>query len=896
MNEPLQRMLTPRLQRWLQFIAARPTTISTVGVVMTLAFFVYAFLFLGINADNLSLVSKSLTSRQNHAAFSALFPNLEEAMLVVVDGETPALAREATDVLAAELESMGDTFRDVYVPGGGKFFEEHALLYRTTEELDEFADQLAALQPVLASLESDPSLVQLAELVRLGFEANGDSGVDPSQWTALLDEVGNATVTVYEEAPVRISWETMLLAGSDLEIPTRRVIVVDPHLDYERILVAGATIDAIEEATHAVGLDTMPGVQVRVTGNPALNHEEMLGLAWDIGGAGVFCFMLVAVILYFAFRSWQLVIASLATLLIGLIWTGAFAAVTIGELNLISIAFAILFIGLGVDFAIHFGMAFTAERREKSLPNADALAAAVDSIGASLVLCGFTTAIGFLVFLPTEYRGVAELGAIAGAGMFIILFLTLTLFPALLLGWLEIPNDYKVPAPTRIEQGLAIRLARIPRAVCAVAVLAAIGAVPLLFNLRFDAHVIEMRDPDTPSVQAFRDLLADGNTSPWYVNLLASNPDRAAELAETLEARPEIGRTVQLSSYVPEDQEEKIEILDDLGFMLEAPARGPDGAPTYSVQEQTEALITLHGVLRNANRPPEDSILVASLDALEARLTVFLERIESETKPERVLAEFQAVLLEQFPDEIGRFRRSLSVSGIELATLPEELVRRLRAPDGTLRIQAYPEEELQDFESLKQFVTAVLEVDPKAAGIAINLVDFGEATARSFRQALLSAAIAISTLLFVLWRRPADVALVLAPLTLASILTCASMVVIDMSFNFANVLVLPLLFGIGVDSGIHLVHRARHDADQETEGVAGGSLVESSTAGAVFYSAMTTTLSFGTLALSGHEGMRTLGVMLTIGMFWTVIANLVVLPALLVVTGISKPVGQTSEA
>jgi len=889
-------MLTPRLQRWLQFIAARPTTISTVGVVMTLAFFVYAFLFLGINADNLSLVSKSLTSRQNHAAFSALFPNLEEAMLVVVDGETPALAREATDALAAELESMGDTFRDVYVPGGGKFFEEHALLYRTTEELDEFADQLAALQPVLASLESDPSLVQLAELVRLGFEANEDSGVDPSQWTALLDEVGNATVTVYEEAPVRISWETMLLAGSDLEIPTRRVIVVDPHLDYERILVAGATIDAIEEATHAVGLDTMPGVQVRVTGNPALNHEEMLGLAWDIGGAGVFCFMLVAVILYFAFRSWQLVIASLATLLIGLIWTGAFAAATIGELNLISIAFAILFIGLGVDFAIHFGMAFTAERREKGLPNAGALAAAVDSIGASLVLCGFTTAIGFLVFLPTEYRGVAELGAIAGAGMFIILFLTLTLFPALLLGWLEIPDDYKVPAPTRIEQGLAIRLARIPRAVCAVAVLAAIGAVPLLFNLRFDAHVIEMRDPDTPSVQAFRDLLADGNTSPWYVNLLASNPDRAAELAEALEARPEIGRTVQLSSYVPEDQEEKIEILDDLGFMLEAPARGPDGAPTYSVQEQTEALITLHGVLRNANRPPEDSILVASLDALEARLTVFLERIESETKPERVLAEFQAVLLEQFPDEIGRFRRSLSVSGIELATLPEELVRRLRAPDGTLRIQAYPEEELQDFESLKQFVTAVLEVDPKAAGIAINLVDFGEATARSFRQALLSAAIAISTLLFVLWRRPADVALVLAPLTLASILTCASMVIIDMSFNFANVLVLPLLFGIGVDSGIHLVHRARHDADQETEGVAGGSLVESSTAGAVFYSAMTTTLSFGTLALSGHEGMRTLGVMLTIGMFWTVIANLVVLPALLVVTGISKPVGQTSEA
>ena len=226
------------------------------------------------------------------------------------------------------------------------------------------------------------------------------------------------------------------------------------------------------------------------------------------------------------------------------------------------------------------------------------------------------------------------------------------------------------------------------------------------------------------------------------------------------------------------------------------------------------------------------------------------------------------------------------MSEVDSGDLPPELARRLRAPDGTLRIQVYPEEELQDFDTLKRFVSSVLGVAPRAAGIAINLVDFGEATARSFRQALLSAAIAISALLFLLWRSPSDVALVLAPLSLGSLLTCASMVVIGMSFNFANVLVLPLLFGIGVDSGIHLVHRARHLSATEAE----ASLIESATAGAVFYSAMTTTLSFGTLALSGHEGMRTLGVMLTIGMFWTVVANLVFLPALLVLTGVSPPI------
>ncbi len=888
MNEPLQKMLTPRLQRWLGAISRRANGVATASIGITLILLLYTFFNLGINSDNLSLVSKSLESRKNHAAFAALFPNLEEAMLVVIDGETPALARDATNALAAELEAMGDTFRDVYVPGGGSFFEDHALLYRTPDELDDLADQLASLQPVLASLESDPSLVQLAELVRLGFDSVGESGIDPSQWTSLLDQVGEATVSVYDEFPVRVSWETMLLEGSDLEIPTRRVIVVDPYLDYERILVAGASMQAITTATRAAGLDGAAGVRIRVTGNPALNHEEMIGLAWDIGGAGVFCFLLVAVLLFFAFRSWRLVIASLGTLLVGLIWTSAFAAATIGEVNLISIAFAILFIGLGVDFGIHFGMAFAAERREEGLPNREALHTAIDSIGASLVLCGFTTAIGFLVFWPTEYRGVAELGVIAGAGMFIILFLTLTLFPALMLGWLRIPDDVRVPAPTRIDRGIALRLARTPRLICGAALAAAIGSVPLLLQLRFDAHVIEMRDPDTPSVQAFRDLLSDGNTSPWYVNVMARDLEAAADIARQLEAQPEIGRTVRLASYIPEDQEDKIEILEDLSFLMEATQKGPDSKPQYGPEEKIRALTELRDVLRDAERPENDTRLVVSLDALEKRLSEFLDRIQEDPDPSRALTEFRDVLLERLPEEIDRFRSSLAVTTVSLDDLPEELVRRLRAPDGTLRIQAYPEEELQDFDTLKRFVTSVLEISPKAAGVAINLVEFGEATARSFRQALLSAAIAISILLFVLWRRPVDVGIVLAPLALGSMLTCASMALLDMSFNFANVLVLPLLFGIGVDSGIHLVHRARHDAASGS-----GTLLESATAGAVFYSAMTTTLSFGTLALSGHEGMRTLGVMLTIGMFWTVVANLVFLPALLVVTGVTSPVDQS---
>ncbi len=887
MNEPLQRTLTPFLQRWLRFVVDHAGSVSAACLILAGLALVYAFFNLGINADNLSLISEDLQSRKNQAAFAARFPNLEEAILVVVDGETPALAREATEALADRLDQATDVFEDVYVPGGGAFFEEHALLYRTPEELDRLGDDLAAFQPLIASLEADPSVVQLAKLIRQGLERGAEEGTDPGEWAALLDEISEATISAYEEAPIRVSWETMLLAGSDLEIPTRRVIVVEPHLDYDRILVANRAMKTIAEATRALGLDRKPGVRVRATGNPALNHEEMLGLAWDIGGAGVFCFLLVAGILYLAFRSWRLVLASLVTLLVGLVWTGAFAAATIGELNLISIAFAILFIGLGVDFAIHFGMAYAAERRDHDLPTEAALERAIDAIGASLVLCGITTAIGFLVFLPAEYRGVAELGAIAGAGMFIILILTLTLFPALLSGWLRIPDGFHLPAPARADTAIALRLARMPRLICAVALVAGLASTPLLFRLRFDAHVIEMRDPDTPSVQAFRDLLAESDTSPWYVNVMAPDLETAREMTERLSALPEVGRTINLGSYVPEEQDEKLEILADLAFLMEAAPHDPEDRPRYTVDERIEALRRLREALETTKRPADDPKLVTSLDALDRRLGEFLARVETESDPTRALDEFRGILLDRLPDAIGRFRRSLDVGPITLSNLPAELVRRLKAPDGTARIQAFPSEELQDYDSLRRFSKAVLRVAPHAAGIAPNLVDFGEATARSFRQALLGAAVAISTLLFLLWRRPSDVALVLTPLALGSILTCASMALLGMNFNFANVLVLPLLFGIGVDSGIHLVHRARHDAERGRNQM--GSLVETATAGAVFYSALTTTLSFGTLALSGHQGMQGLGIMLTIGMFWTVIANLIVLPALLEVVGISKP-------
>jgi predicted RND superfamily exporter protein len=213
---------------------------------------------------------------------------------------------------------------------------------------------------------------------------------------------------------------------------------------------------------------------------------------------------------------------------------------------------------------------------------------------------------------------------------------------------------------------------------------------------------------------------------------------------------------------------------------------------------------------------------------------------------------------------------------VEQGDLPETLVSRMRAPDGTLRIQVFPREDLRDAEALERFVAEVRTLEPNATGLPVHIVEFGRYTASSLRQAFLGALAVIALLLLLLWRRPMDVILALAPVTMAALLSVASMALLDRPFNFANVIVLPLLLGVGVDSGIHLVRRAHQSA---------AALSDSVTARAVFYSAITTTVSFGSLGLADHPGVASLGLLLVIGMLWTLACNLIMLPALLVWTG-----------
>jgi hypothetical protein len=386
-----------------------------------------------------------------------------------------------------------------------------------------------------------------------------------------------------------------------------------------------------------------------------------------------------------------------------------------------------------------------------------------------------------------------------------------------------------------------------------------------------------MRNPNTESVQAFDEIAAmNDDGSPWFADALAADLDAAQELAEELSELDLVSHTVTLMDYVPEDQEEKRGVLADLALLIEAPQPLAPNAETLSPEEQLGALRELRRYLATAGFGDGNRPLQASVRRLEGELDDFLQRIDGGEDVASALAGLEKVLLGQLPVHLDRLRSALDPEPIDLAALPRPVVNRMIAPDGQARVIVYPAENLQsNTNAVERFVDAVHSVAPDATGLSVNMVEFGKATVRSLKQAMTSAILAIAILLWVLWRRATEMLLVLAPLLLGAILTCASMVLVGVSLNFANVIVIPLMLGIGVDSGIHLVHRATVGSEGE------GGLLGTTTARAIFYSAATTVASFGALAFSSHRGIASLGLMLVMGLLFTLVCTLIVLPALI---------------
>ena len=875
MSQTLDHALSQALARWIDGARRHAIWVLLIAVATALALAAYTVATIGFNTDTDDMISKDLPFQRAVADYDRAFPQFLDSLVVVIDGATPDLAEDAAKTLATRLAADEAMFKTVYRPGGDAFFERNGLLYLTLGELEDLADNLAQVQPLLGALARDPSLRGLFDELRVAVEENAAGRATDFDLGDAFDRLSDAAEATLDGRRHYLSWHEVITGETATIEDRRRVIVVQPRLDFSDLQPQKAALEAVRAAARDAGLTPDNGVRVRLTGSVALNYDQLELSRRGVEIAAPISFILVAIVLIVGLRSFRLVVASLATLLIGLAWTAGFAALVVGELNLISIAFVVLFIGLGIDFSIHLCLRY----REFVLGGTThdaALAAAGREVGGALFLCAITTAAGFYVFIPTDYVGVADLGLISGSGMFISLVANVTVLPALLtLMPLRPPATAKPVAGVgwRLGQRLGSTTAR--RVVRIAAIVGGVGAIAVASQMRFDVNPLNLLDPDVESVVTQRDLMAGSGRAPWPLRILATSKDAAAALAERLGALDAVDDVITIFDYLPADQDEKLDIIEEIAIFLGPSPAEPRAAPSDAERRATmsELLIAL-----DAWRQSDD--IDGELKASARRLAEALARLDAQ---DGSLGGLERDLLGGFPERLRRLYAALEpVEPIAFDDLPQSLVAREVAADGRYRVQAFPADDITDDSAMRRFIAAVRSVAPDAIGHPVSIAESGDAVVRAFRQALASAIGMIVVLLLLITRRMGDAALVAAPLLLAAALTGAATVIFVIPFNFANVIVLPLLLGIGVDSAIHLVHRRRVDPT--------GALLDTSTARAVVFSALTTICSFGSLMLSVHHGTATMGQMLTIGVGFTVLCTLVVLPAIM-----PRPLGHSGD-
>ena len=857
------------LQKWIDLVQDYSKWVLLTTAALTIFATYYAANNLGMNMDTRDMLSDELLWRQLDLEYEKNFPQFTDNITVVVEAKTPDQASDAALLLYNELIKETDLFKSVFYLKALPILKKSALLFQDIEDLQDLSDSLADIQPFLSRLTEDQTLRGLFSMLNEIVDAlEDDVEVDVSP---LLSQLNLAIIAVTNQLPYRVSWQE-LMSGEESEDPvSREFIILQPVLDYSNLMPATDSIGKIHELADRLQLQQDTGAAIRLTGSVAIEHESFLSVSRGIEIAMIVSFCAVSMIMLFGLGSLRLVAATLITLVTGLIMTAAFAAFAVGDLNMISIAFSVLYIGLGVDFAIHYCLRYR-ELRIQGLGNHQAIDETSFNIGRSMFLCALTTAIGFFAFIPTDYDGVAELGLISGTGMFISLIVTLSLLPALL---------KLVPLPESTGK-VSVRLKRQSRilllpfsyapVIRIAAVIITVLMAGLLTQMKFDHNTLNLEDPNNESVKTFKDLLTQSSTSPWTSTLLVNGQEEAEKQASLLESLPLVDDVVWLNDFIPQNQDEKLYLVEEMALLLGDLPEHAD-KPAITTEERRSALESYVDKLDTMGTEK----ISPDFRRFSNTIKNYLEHLASmdENNAAMELQHLENNMLASLPGRIDALRESLMAEYVSKDDLPYELADRWHNGEDTYLLQIYPRENIYDNGALRRFVEQVQNAEPRVIGSPVTSIEASDSIVEAFQQAFLYSFIVIIIFLLFLLDYKIDTLFILGPLLMAAICTCATTVLFDMPFNFANVIALPLLLGIGVDSGIHIMHRFRTAMPEDSN------LLATSSARAVVVSALTSVCSIGSLAFSSHVGMASMGKLLTIGIAVTLIFMLIVLPSLL---------------
>jgi len=832
-----------------------------VGVVLAVASGYYASQHFVINTDINTLISDKMDWRQRDVQFDKAFDQ-DATILAVVEAPTPELTTSAAAALEARLRDDKKNFVSMQPLGSGEFFEKNGLLFLPTDEVAKLTSQFESAAPLIEIMAGDPSIRGLTGALETGLAGVKRGEVKLDNTARPFNLIAQTVEDVVNKGNANFSWHALVSDKPLSDSDKRAFIEFKPVIDYSALQPGKEAADAIRKAAADVDFAGKYQARVRLTGPIPIANEEYATVQDGAIVNGIGTLVVVLIILWLALHSAKIIFAVFINLFVGLSITTAVGLWLVGSLNLLSVAFAVLFVGLGVDFGIQFSVRYRSERF-KNDNLVEALLEGARRSAVPLSLAAMATAAGFLCFLPTDYKGISELGEIAGAGMLIAFFSSITVLPAILKlinppGESE-PVGYAFLAP--VDRFLEDHRVAIVAGTLAIA----IAGLPLLYFMKFDFNPMNLRNPKAESIATFLDLRRDPNTGANAVNVLTHSEADARQIVAKLEKLPEVAQVRSLDSFVPDDQPAKLKLIAQ-GAKVLNPALNPDSIDAApSDEENVESLKSATDNLRRTAGEDKGPGATAS-----RRLADALEKLANASEATRNKA--QAVFVDPLQVVLAQLRNAMQAQPISLQTLPPEIVSAWKAKDGLIRVQALPKGDPNDNDNLRRFASAVLAAEPTAVGGPVSILKSGDTVVEAFTHAGIYALVVIALLLWITLGRFTDVLMTLVPLLVAGAVTMEICVLIGLPLNFANIVALPLLLGIGVAFKIYYIVAWRSGRTN---------LLQSSLTRAIFFSALTTATAFGSLWLSSHPGTSSMGKLLALSLVTTLAAVLLFQPALM---------------
>jgi hopanoid biosynthesis associated RND transporter like protein HpnN len=883
-----------------------PVLILALGTLLALGSAFYTWNHLEFDADRANLIRRTPELQANQDRYVAQFPKAED-MVVVVEGGTPEDRMAFVDDLAARLRAEPQTFRDVFEKVELSFLRTHALHYLDLATLEKLSGELARSRPLLDSLSSSKDMTGLLD----SFGEVG-SGEDPAGALAeilpfLNEAMGQLLVSLETRGRYAYNspWAAAFFGEVAQEDQAPQELEAAGQTVFYNTVAKGRIHLLLARPAHQAGgggheatpfavqrlRELLPGVQrshpevqVGLTGEPVLDTDEGNSSTEDSTRSSVLSLVFVALIFALAFRELYRPLMAVFTLVLGVTWTMGFTTLAVGHLNLLTVTFTTILIGLGIDFGIHFIYRYD-EELVKGWSPLEAMKITLSGTGVENLTGAGSTAVAFWVLNLTDFIGIAELGTIAGTGIMLCYLAMVTVLPALL--FLQ-HRWFGGGVGTGISQYRT--LARMERAwlrhpwiVALLCVLFSVFCVLEARHVRYDYNLLNLQARGLGSVQTEMHLIHASEHSLLYGISLVADLSEARRLTEAFRKLPTVASVESIVPMIPDGYPAKRPFLEAITremAQVSQPARAsvqPGGA-SGNLLAMAGSFMELDHTFREAwptLKGSEDQ----SVRREAARFKTALDRLFSTLEGmgpgpiEDGLTAFQKDFFADLQGLVAFLKDQVDHPPLTLEDVPDVLKVREVGRTGLIQLRVFPRQNVWERGPQERFVHSLQQVDPQVVGMPVVMYYDTHELRRANEQAGWYALVAIWILLLVHFRSLKIALLAIFPKAVGVLWMVGIMGYAGVDFNSANFLALPLILGIGLVFGVHVVHRVQEEG--------GDGVFNHSTGPAIGLAALTTMIGFGTMISAHHQGIATLGFVMTAGVGANLLASILFLPAVL---------------